>query len=591
MKSNAISGFVVVLFGLFFLLPGLLLSGWYFHGYTRWIDAMRWDEVPCRIESAELKSSRGSKSTTYRVEAVYHYQYKGKPYRSDRVDFSTGSDNVGDHHRRVYREISAHIAGPPENGVAESRSPGPMFRCYVNPDNPEDAVLYRDLRWEMQAFLAVFALTFPAVGAGVVAGGIVSARSRRREDALRNQFPGEPWRWRSDWAGAAITESSGKWRMALYAYTLWSGAVILPLIAAAIAGGAFTHSAAAWLLLIFPAIWLIPAMLSVRKMRQRAAIGNARLELKSHPVPPGGTLAGEIALGKMVRALSGAEISLACERKTTVRQGNKSSVSTDTVWSCDEAVGAEMIAGDVAGTRIPVRVAIPRDVPVTGPEENRGDSEIGWKLRLKIPGTAVDAGFDIPVFVDPNAPAISSTPAAEATTIAAASLEDLPDLLARQRLVLETDGRGLPVTLRCPPLRQLGMLAFLLVFNLIWTTVAVVLWVQDAPWMFKLIWPLSAAGLWVLIVWNALLSRTLTLDDTGLRLLNRLGPAQWQLELARDQITGFACDSNMQSNNRSIYRVRAESVFGRKHTLVGGISHLPTAEALTAALERWRKGG
>lgn len=590
MKSKAIPGIVVVVFGLCFLLPGLFLGGLYFRGYAKWWDARGWEEVPCRIESAELRASRGSKSTTYKVEAVYHYQFQGRSYRSDQVGFSTGSDNVGSYHQRIHREISTYVSGPPEDGVAESRSTVRTFRCYVNPRHPEEAVLDRGLRWEMQAFMAIFALTFPAVGAGVVVAGFISWRSRRRELALQAAHPGEPWRWRPDWAGSAITESSGKWRMALYAYTLWSGAVVLPLVVATALSGAFFREASAWLLLIFVAIWLVPAALSVRKLRQRAAIGNARLELKRHPVPPGGEAAGEVALGKSVRALEGAETSLVCERRITVRSGNKSSISTDTVWSREEAVGVERIASDLGACRIPVRFVLPPDGPQSGPEPSGNDAEITWKLRVKIPGTAVDATFEIPVFTDPNAPNLP-LPGAEAVSLAEpARPEDLPAMLQRQRLVPELDGQGRLLSLRCPPMRQLAMIAFLLVFNLVWTGVSIVLWLQDAPWLFKLIWPVSAAAIWVLIVWNALLGRTITLEDTGLRVVNRLGPAQWQLDLARDQITGFACDSNMQSNNRHIYRVRAESVFGRKHTLVGGISDLATAETLTAALERWRKG-
>ncbi|MCF7733341.1 MAG: DUF3592 domain-containing protein, partial [Akkermansiaceae bacterium] len=204
---------LVVLFGAAFLVPGLFLSGVYFRGFLQWWEARGWEEIPCRIEATELKSSRGEDSTTYQVTASYRYRYQGRVYQGDRVGFSSSSDNIGGFHQRAYRELSSYLA--PRSGTVEVESSGPAvrsFRCYVNPDQPEDAVLYRELRWEMQAFMAIFALTFPAVGGGVVAFGWVSFVRLRRERRLQGIHPGEPWRWKPEWTGPAIPEASGKWR-------------------------------------------------------------------------------------------------------------------------------------------------------------------------------------------------------------------------------------------------------------------------------------------------------------------------------------------------------------------------------------------
>jgi hypothetical protein len=45
----------------------------------------------------------------------------------------------------------------------------------------------------------------------------------------------------------------------------------------------------------------------------------------------------------------------------------------------------------------------------------------------------------------------------------------------------------------------------------------------------------------------------------------------------------------MTSNNTSFYRVRLESVLGKKTTLADGITESTTATALVKRLEAWKK--
>jgi hypothetical protein len=47
----------------------------------------------------------------------------------------------------------------------------------------------------------------------------------------------------------------------------------------------------------------------------------------------------------------------------------------------------------------------------------------------------------------------------------------------------------------------------------------------------------------------------------------------------------------MSSNQTSFYRVRLESVLGKKKTLADGITEATTAAALVKRLDRWKKSG
>ena len=97
-----------------------------------------WKETPAKIVRAKLETHRGSKGgTTYEATAEYTYQYGSRQYTGNRVGIQGGSDNFGSFQQNVHRQLSEH------------QKSGRPFRCYVNPERPAEAILFRDLRWEM----------------------------------------------------------------------------------------------------------------------------------------------------------------------------------------------------------------------------------------------------------------------------------------------------------------------------------------------------------------------------------------------------------------------------------------------------------
>ncbi|MCU0781951.1 MAG: DUF3592 domain-containing protein [Akkermansiaceae bacterium] len=588
-RSNKIqkgpAGFFFTLFGLPFLAGGLLAAYGYFHGFLKWREARAWVETPCEILSAELESRRGDDSTTYQATARYRYVFGGRTYESDRVGLSAGNDNIGDFQQRAHRELSGYLSPATAEHDATPAPPGKRFRCYVNPANPEQAVLYRDLRWEMQAFMAAFALIFPAVGAGFVAGGLVSVLDQRRRQRLAAAHPDHPWRWRPEWQETSIAEAPAKWRWGLYAFTVWGAAVAAPLVVATAACGAFARGGTAWLVMIYPALWCVPAGFSLRFLRRRLATGRARLDLERLPAAPGARLNATVVLGRRVRIISGAVATLRCERTISTRQGNKSSSHTETEWTHDETIDAAAVEAGLVGTRIPLRIAVPSGLPPSSPRPDDPGEEVKWTLRFKVPGTPVAAAFEIPVFPDPDAPPPERVDVSAAHGSRAV---DLPDALAEERLVAEFDPEGRLLTLRSPFRRSLALFLFLLVFNLVWTGAAWLLIAQQAPLIFRVVWTGSAAIIWLVLLRLLLYRSTLTLHQDRLTIEQRLGPLTWRTHWERLQTAGFPCDSNIQQNGRDLYRLRARSATGRHLTLASGITSRTTAMTLAHALTQWR---
>jgi len=125
-----------------------------------------WVEVPATITHVSLNEDGDGAQETL---SAYEYEFKGKKFTGRRVGVNQmgGGDNIGDFQHQVFCELKQHL---------DQHQP---FRCYVNPSDPSQAVLYRQLRWGLFFFLTSMGLIFCAIGAGLLAARVASGgRSR-----------------------------------------------------------------------------------------------------------------------------------------------------------------------------------------------------------------------------------------------------------------------------------------------------------------------------------------------------------------------------------------------------------------------------
>ena len=186
----------LVLVALPFAAVGVGMSAWLFCGIAANGRMQSWQETPAKIVRAKLEAhSDPEGSTTYEATAEYTYQFGDRPYTGSRVSVQGGSDNFGSFQKDVYRQLSKH-----------QRS-GDPFRCYVNPAKPSEAVLFRDLRWEMIGVQTLFATAFGSAGFAVLTFGVWGCLTTRGNRALAALHPDEPWLWKKDWADGKIHAS------------------------------------------------------------------------------------------------------------------------------------------------------------------------------------------------------------------------------------------------------------------------------------------------------------------------------------------------------------------------------------------------
>ncbi len=173
-KSNSKLGVIGLrIFGLVFLLIG---------GVATWFVAVKpmlearaaqsWTAIPCTIETAAVESHRGSKGGyTYNIKVRYRYEFDERKYLGERYNFSTGSSSGHDWREKAVQQLRAE--------------PSPV--CFVNPSDPNESVLKRELGSD--AWFGLIPLIFVLVGAGIFFGAPKMAAKKSGINALPRPAP------------------------------------------------------------------------------------------------------------------------------------------------------------------------------------------------------------------------------------------------------------------------------------------------------------------------------------------------------------------------------------------------------------------
>ena len=128
--------------------------------------ARSWKEVPCTILSSGVQSKGdGGGGTTFQIAITYSYVVNGREYTGKRYDFFP----VGTCGYRTKAEVVRQY------GIGTRRY------CLVNPDNPAQAVLTRQLG--PYVWLGLLPLLF-VLGGG---WGIIHALRRKRSSVVPRQ--------------------------------------------------------------------------------------------------------------------------------------------------------------------------------------------------------------------------------------------------------------------------------------------------------------------------------------------------------------------------------------------------------------------
>ncbi len=557
----------MVLFGLPFAAAGLVVLFLAAKMLWLWVEARAWQEVPARIVSTNLEIHTGD-STTYEVEARYRYDIEGVTYESTRVGFQSGADNIGSYQQETYEELTR---------VRESGEP---FRCYVDPDDPHRAVLFRDMRWGLFAFMFAFGGVFAGVGLGLIAAVLWASRTTADRDTRQEQNPQAPWLWKPEWSDGRI-EATGKAQFLFPAFfALFWNLISTPLFFFLPKEILEKRNYPALFALVFPLIGVGLMIWAGRAFLRWRKFGDSVFEMSSMPGVIGGRLAGRVLTSVPLAPAEGFVLTLSSIHRVTSGSGDNRSTREEVLWQSEKVLGREAAAWDPGRSEIPVEFRIPYDLPPT--EERSDDDEILWRLevRAEVPGVDYGVQFEVPVFKTADSrPDPEPTVAPESWGAEPVAALDLAAFGIESEL-LSTGARRL--TFRAA--RHKGPALALTGFLLVWLGFNYLLIRLAAPIFFPILWTVFSLLIFfgVLDLWFE--RRSIEVHPDRLVLSGGLFGLGRSRGIDRTQIGEIEAIRGMQSGNKLYYRIQITTVDDKKHVAATKLDNLSLARQVIERL-------
>jgi hypothetical protein len=459
-----------------------------------------------------------------------------------------------------------------------------MFRCFVNPHRPEEAVLYRNVRIPMLLFQSVFALVFGGVGFGLIIGSFVSTKSSKKKNALAGQFPSEPWKWRADWAAGVIRTDRKAAIFSVCFATFWN-LISFPIAFFILPQAMKSGQHAAFFVLLFPLVGTGLAIWAVREIAEVLRFGKAVFRMASVPGVIGGKLAGIIQLPQKLQTADGFHVRLKCTRTVTTGSGKNSNTEEQILWeeTQDIATDAAKTPGETA---IPVLFGISYNEPPTDPGAS---SPIAWRLEAtaKNPGIDLAIRFEVPVFKTPeSSPHFKLDDSAIRPFLGKS--DPLADLRADRVHVRQTP-QGTAFIF--PTARFWGQALFVTLFAIIWTgaVVGMVIARKHGDGI-PLLFPIVFGFFDIFIIYGFFVcwlgTGRVEIDRSTLRWKRGMLGIGKNRALPAADIRDFDAVRGSQSGNNIRYAVAVTDKAGRQQKISCEFSSKRAAEAMIAELRR-----
>jgi len=339
-----------------------------------------WAPVEARVLSAGYTTSSGD-SDTWEAYAEYTYSYGGAYYTASRVNISSGGDNIGDYHRDTGNRLSG------------AKARGGAIIIFVDPDDPQQAIIDRNVRWGLMGFKSIFLFVFGGVGLGLL---IAVWRAPKEKDKSLPQYQSSPHLLNDQWQTPTIRSSS---KMVMWA--AWGFAAFWNLISAVTPFLAYREvvekqNYIALVALLFPLVGVGLIAWAVRRTLEWRRFGPAPVTLDPFPGSIGGHVGGTIDLNLPFDSSTRFELTLTNVHHYVSGSGKDRSRKEKALWQ-DVQIGHAELGSK--GTRLTFRFDVPEGLAETDAEA-KGDSYDAWRLNLKaeLPGADLNRDYDIPVY-------------------------------------------------------------------------------------------------------------------------------------------------------------------------------------------------
>jgi len=405
-----------LLFGLFFAGGGFfMLSETALPLWQNWQRMQGWQP-----NDAHLLSFSGAENET-RVH--YRYEYGGVSYRGNSVGVSEIKDNIGPWHR----DMQAYLG--------RIKRSGDTLPIWVNPFNPSQAVIDRDMRWGLFALASGFCSVFILIGLGVIYASIRSSNkipARRRPSLwdMRKRWQqaqadgssslgflefcqqnyaesGKPgpdnttpvdWQSRKGWEDARIKSDASKGALFFWGFAVFWNAVSIP-VSFVLPRELEQDNYAALLVLLFPAVGLFLIYKAIQRTLEYRHFGRVLFTMDPFPGAIGGHVGGTIQVKNLdyrrAREAQNLSVTLECVYSYVSGSGKDRSRRESIKWA---ERGRPKIDNAIEGINLVLRFDVPEHLPQADVEQ--GDAYHYWRLSVsaEIPGIDLNRSYNIPVF-------------------------------------------------------------------------------------------------------------------------------------------------------------------------------------------------
>ena len=372
---------LLFLFALPFFSVGVWMTWSIGSGLSDYFQMKEWQPVQAQLESAGYETHSGDDSNTYEAYARYTYEFGGRRYSNDRVGISSGADNIGDYQTDT------------GNRLASAMRNGGLITVYVNPEDPQNSIVDRSLRWGLLGFKSIFMLTFGGVGLGLLLWVFLGKKST---DTQQQAASGEPWMAREEWQSGVIKSGS---KAAMYG--AWIFAALWNLISAPLPFLIYTEvldkeNYLALIGLLFPVVGLGLLTWAIRSTLEWRRFGLAPVTLDPFPGSIGGHVGGTIDVNVPYDPSLNYSLTLTNVHSYVSGSGKNRSRREKAKWQDSQTAHTEHSA---KGTRVTFRFEVPDGLNESDVDPD-GDSYDLWRLNLKaeLPGADIDRSYEIPVY-------------------------------------------------------------------------------------------------------------------------------------------------------------------------------------------------
>ncbi len=517
----------------------------------------RWYDTPAMVVSAELHENSGDDSTTYKAVAQYSYRFNGRQYQGNRVSINKGSDNIGD-----YQQDTAHRLIQAYRNKKE-------ITVWVNPDNPGESIVDKNIRWEMLAFSMLFVLIFGGVGFI----GLFVVLFKQSKFKAPDNITDKPWLLEEKWASATIY-SDGKTSM----WFLWGFAVFWNLISfpmlffipKEVSGGNYLALIGA----LFPLIGTGLLIAAISKTLQWRRFGRTPFHMDPYPGAIGGHVGGYIDVPLEYAANTACKVTLNLVHSYMSGSGDDRSRKESIKW---QDSGIAHTESQINSTRIWVRFDVPENMQESQPDS---DSYYLWRLMVTadLPGVDFSRNYEIPVFATGE----KSRQVKQNTTETAASIEHKYQAIEALIDPLQVNGG---IEWKQPIGRNIGMATGLFIFGSIFAGAGWFLVIEKEMLMSVLF---SGVG-WLIVgcgLYTPLNSLWVRVDSTSLyRKRCILGIPVSTQEIERGQIKNLCVEQGVTSGKTVYYNVFLETTQGKKLRIAEGFKGKSEAQMAKESLD------